>query len=91
MGNIERSCWPSGQVLIAQDQKSLDEKVRKLKPSKMRVEDYEKGTLVGTPDKCRERLQVYTDLDVTYFILYFADLPSTDGLKLFSENVAKKM
>jgi F420-dependent oxidoreductase-like protein len=90
-GDIERSCWPSGQVLVAQDQKSLDEKVRKLKPSHMSLEDYEKGTLAGTPDKCRERLQVYTDLGVTYFILYFADLPSTDGLKLFSENVAKKI
>jgi F420-dependent oxidoreductase-like protein len=89
--DIERSCWPSGQILVAQDQKSLDEKVRKLKPTKMSLEDYEKGTLSGTPDKCRERLQVYTDLGVTYFILYFADLPSTDGLKLFSENVAKKI
>ena len=90
-GEIERSCWPSGQVLIAQDQKSLDKKVIKLKPLKMKVEDYEKGTLVGTPDIFRERLRVYTDLGVTYFILYFADMPSTDGLKLFSENVAKKM
>lgn len=90
-GNIERSCWPSGQVLIAQDQKSLDEKVRKLKPSKMREEDYKNGTLVGTPDIFRERLRVYTDLGVTYFILYFADMPSTDGLKLFSENVVKRM
>lgn len=90
-GEIERSCWPSGQVLVAKDQKSLDEKVMKLKPSKMSTEDYEKGTLAGTPNECRERLQVYTDLGVTYFILYFADLPSTDGLKLFSENIAKKM
>ena len=91
IGDIERSCWPSGQVLIAQDQKTLDEKVKKLKPSKMSMENYEKGTLVGTPDKFLEQLKVYTDLGVTYFILYFADMPSTDGLKLFSENVAKKM
>jgi F420-dependent oxidoreductase-like protein len=90
-GDIERSCWPSGQVLIAQDQKTLDGKVKKLKPSKMSMENYEKGTLVGTPDKFLEQLKVYTDLGVTYFILYFADMPSTDGLKLFSENVAKKM
>ena len=38
-----------------------------------------------------EHLQVYVDLGVTYFMLYFADLPSLDGLKLFSEAVAKKM
>ena len=36
-------------------------------------------------NECRKQLQVYVDLDVTYFMLYFADLPSTDGLKLFSE------
>ncbi len=90
-GEIERSCWPSGQILVAQDQKSLDEKVKKLKPSKMSLEDYKKGTLAGTPDECKKQLRIYIDLGVTYFILYFADLPSTDGLKLFYENVAEKI
>ena len=90
-GEIERSCWPSGQVLVAKDQKELAEKVSKLKPPNMSVEDYKKGTLAGTPEECVERLQVYADLGVTYFMLYFADLPSVDGLRLFSEAVARKM
>jgi alkanesulfonate monooxygenase SsuD/methylene tetrahydromethanopterin reductase-like flavin-dependent oxidoreductase (luciferase family) len=47
--------------------------------------------LYGTPDECIEQLQVYVDLGVTYFMLYFADLPSADGLRLFSEAVARKM
>ena len=27
-GEIEKSCWPGGQVLIAQNQKELDEKIK---------------------------------------------------------------
>jgi F420-dependent oxidoreductase-like protein len=90
-GEIERSCWPSGQVLIAKNQNELTQKVSKLKPPNMSGDDYKKGTLAGTPDECREQLKVYADLGVTYFMLYFADLPSLDGLKLFSEAVAQKM
>jgi F420-dependent oxidoreductase-like protein len=90
-GEIERSCWPSGQILIAKNQNTLDEKISRLKPSNMSLEDYKKGTLAATPDECRERLQIYADLSVTYFMLYFADLPSTDGIRLFSKTVAAKM
>ena len=46
---------------------------------------------LGTPDECIEQLQVYVDLGVTYFMLFFADFPSLDGLRLFAENVIGKM
>ena len=88
---IEKSCWPGGQVLIAQDQSELSKKISKLKPANSSLEDFKKVSLAGTPDECRERLEVYADLGVTYFMLYFADLPSVDGLRLFSEAVAQKM
>ena len=55
------------------------------------MDEFRKGNLSGTPNECRKQLQVYVDLGVTYFMLYFADLPSTDGLKLFSEDVVKKI
>jgi len=55
------------------------------------MEDFQKVTLAGTPEECRERLQVYVDLGVTYFMLYFADLPDLEGLRLFSETVTNKM
>jgi alkanesulfonate monooxygenase SsuD/methylene tetrahydromethanopterin reductase-like flavin-dependent oxidoreductase (luciferase family) len=87
---IERSAWPSGQILIAQDQTLLNEKIEKTKPSSVGLQDYLKGTLAITADQCQNPLQTYMDLDVTYFMLYFADLPSTDGLKLFAEAVANK-
>jgi F420-dependent oxidoreductase-like protein len=87
---IERSAWPSGQILIAEDQKGLDQKMSKVKPPKMSLQDYMKGTLAITSNECRNPLEIYTDLGATYFMLYFADLPSTDGLRLFAEAVANK-
>lgn len=88
---IEKSCWPGGQVIIAQSQSELGEKISKLKPANTPLKEFKKVSLAGTPDECLERLQVYVDLGVTYFMLFFADLPSTDGLKLFAEAVADKM
>jgi F420-dependent oxidoreductase-like protein len=90
-GEIEKSCWPAGQVLIAQNQRELGEKVSQRKPANTSVEDFRKVTLAGTPDECREHLKAYADLGVTYFMLFFADLPSVDGLRLFAEDVVKKM
>jgi F420-dependent oxidoreductase-like protein len=87
---IERSAWPNGQILIAENQKALEEKIRKLKPPIISLQDYKKGTLTATANECRDPLQNYVDLGVTYFMLYFADLPNTDGLRLFAENVANK-
>ena len=88
---IERSCWPGGQVLIAKNQAELKEMISKHKPSGLPLKEYRKGNLYGTPEECLEQLQVYMGLGVTYFMLYFADLPSTDGLRLFMEAVAKKL
>ena len=88
---IEKSCWPSGQILVEKNQQALTEKIKKFKPSNVRLEEFEKSTLAGTPDECLEHLKVYADLGATYFMLYFADLPTTDGLRLFSEYVIKKM
>jgi alkanesulfonate monooxygenase SsuD/methylene tetrahydromethanopterin reductase-like flavin-dependent oxidoreductase (luciferase family) len=85
---IERSAWPSGQILIAENQKTLDKKIEKLKPASVGLKDYLKGTLTLTADQCLNPLLSYRELGVTYFMLYFADLPSTDGLKLFAEVVA---
>ncbi len=88
-GEIERSCWLSGQILVAEDQKALDVKVKKYKPVGSSLEDFKKYTLAETPDECVKALRVYADLGVTYFMLYFADLPNTDGLEVFSKIAAK--
>ena len=57
----------------------------------MTFEEFKKSTLAGTPEECCEHFKMYLDLGVTYFMLYFADLPSIDGLRLFYETVAKKI
>jgi alkanesulfonate monooxygenase SsuD/methylene tetrahydromethanopterin reductase-like flavin-dependent oxidoreductase (luciferase family) len=90
-GAIERSCWPGGQVLTAQNKRELDEKITKLKPPDVSLADYKENALMGTPDECLSRLQVYKNLGVTYFMLFFADLPSVEGLRVFSKTVAKKL
>ena len=85
---IEKSCWPAGQVLIAEKPKDLDTEISRYKPDNVDLEDFKKNTLAAMPDECIEQLQVYINLGVTYFMLYFADFPSTKGLKLFAEKVA---
>jgi F420-dependent oxidoreductase-like protein len=87
---IEKSCWPGGQVLIARDQKELGEKLLQRKPKRVTIGDFETLNLVGTPDNCLKKLQPYADLGVTHFMLFFGDLPSLDGLRLFAESVMKK-
>jgi F420-dependent oxidoreductase-like protein len=88
---VGRSCWPGGQVLIAKDQGELREMISKQKPAGLPLEEFRKGNLFGTPDECLKQLRVYVDLDVAYFMLYFADLPSVDGLRLFSQAVAQNL
>ena len=83
---IERSCWPSGQILMAETQSALDRKVDQFKPKGTSRMDFEKYTLAATPKSCIEHLRSYVTLGVTYFMLYFADLPSLESLKLFSQS-----
>ncbi len=42
---------------------------------------------ICTPDRVAERLQQYVDLGVEYFIIRFADFPSTAGIELFADQV----
>jgi alkanesulfonate monooxygenase SsuD/methylene tetrahydromethanopterin reductase-like flavin-dependent oxidoreductase (luciferase family) len=88
---IEKSCWPSGQVLIAQNDSELSEKISQRKPANVTLEDFRKTALSGTPNECFEQLQVYLDLGVNYFMLFFGDLPNLDGLRLFAEGVINRM
>jgi F420-dependent oxidoreductase-like protein len=85
---IERSCWPSGQILIAANQQDLEKKIAKYKPANTSIEEFKQYTSMGTTTECIKSFQAYLDLGVTYFMLYFADLPSLDGLRLFKDTYA---
>jgi F420-dependent oxidoreductase-like protein len=88
---IERSCWSGAQVFIAPDRKAVQRKLKLRKPANMSLEDFEKICLAGTPDECAQAIRAYADLGVTFFMLFFGDLPSVEGLRLFAETVAEAL
>ncbi len=89
--DIEKSCWPGGQVVIAHSQREVSEKISQQKLANVSLEDYKKTILAGTSDECIEQLHVYVDLGVTYFMLFFADIPKIDGLKIFAKDVISNL
>jgi alkanesulfonate monooxygenase SsuD/methylene tetrahydromethanopterin reductase-like flavin-dependent oxidoreductase (luciferase family) len=88
---IEKSCWPAGQMLIANSQRELDDCASKIKPKGMTTKDFNRMTLAVTPELCLKLLKSYVDLGVTYFMLYFADLPNSKSLRLFASAIAKNL
>lgn len=88
---IEKSCWLGGQMFIAQNRKELDEKVLQWKPKNISLEEFKKFSFIATPAECRQKIQQYASLGVTYFMLFFGDLPNVSGVRLFAETVVKAM
>jgi F420-dependent oxidoreductase-like protein len=88
---IEKSCWPGGQVVIARNSEELSGKIVREKPQSIALSDFERISLIGTPDECVKKLQPYVALGVAHFMLFFGDLPNLSSLRLFAETVAKTM
>ena len=88
---IEKSCWPAGQIFIGEDRKELEKRVLQLMPKGVILEDFMRTSFVGTPEDCIEQLRQYLNLDVTHFMLFFGDLPDMRGLRLFAEKVVRKI
>ena len=78
-------------MLIGHNQKEVEEKISRRKTANVSLEDFKKTTLTGTPAECIGQLEDYVDLGVTYFMLFFSDLPSLDGIRLFAQNVIDEM
>jgi len=55
------------------------------------LEKAEAFYIAGTPEECLEQLKPYVDLGVSMFVIRFGDIPSLNGMKLFSEEVAPKL
>jgi alkanesulfonate monooxygenase SsuD/methylene tetrahydromethanopterin reductase-like flavin-dependent oxidoreductase (luciferase family) len=47
-----------------------------------------RGSVIGTPDQVREKLQAMVDVGVRDFILRFADFPRLDGALRFAREIA---
>jgi alkanesulfonate monooxygenase SsuD/methylene tetrahydromethanopterin reductase-like flavin-dependent oxidoreductase (luciferase family) len=88
---IEKSCWPAGQIFIGENRKELDERVLQWIPKGVSLEDFAQTNLVGTPEDCLKQIRQYANLGVTHFMLFFGDLPDLGGLRLFAEEVVQKI
>ena len=88
---IEKSCWPAGQIFIGENRKELEKRVLQWVPKGVILEDFLRTSFVGTPEDCIKQIQKYVNLGVTHFMLFFGDLPDLRGLRLFAENVVRKI
>ena len=88
---IEKSCWPAGQIFIGENRKELEKRVLQLMPKGVILEDFMRTSFVGTPEDCIKQIRQYVNLGVTHFMLFFGDLPDLRGLRLFAENVVRKI
>jgi len=88
---IEKSCWPAGQIFIGEDKKELKKRILHLMPKGVSLEDFMQTSFVGTPEDFIKQLRQYMFLGVTHFMLFFGDLPDLRGLRLFAEKVVQKI
>jgi F420-dependent oxidoreductase-like protein len=79
-GKIQKS-W-QGRIMLAENEAELKEKCRRYSISDA------SHNIVGTPEKCVERINEYTDLGVTCFMLSFPEAArETRCLETFSDKV----
>jgi F420-dependent oxidoreductase-like protein len=89
-GEIQKSAWLDGQIFIAESHEELDTKIQQWRPPHVTADAFKQLNLVGTPDEITQKMQQYTDLGVTHFMLFFGDFPRKDSLKVFAENFIKE-
>lgn len=85
--NIRKALGVS--CVVAENQRSLEEKVRRFKPAEVSIGKYvaTQPRLEGTPEQCVEGLKAYVDVGVTDFLLSFPDVTTLEPLRLFGEQV----
>lgn len=86
---IEKSCWPAGQIILGKTWEEAEEKMQRLKPTNVSVEQFRSYSFVGTPKEFKETLQLFLDLGVAQFMLYFGDLPAVDCLRGLARSVVQ--
>ena len=86
---IEKSCWPGGQIVIAHSQRELDEKIEKLKPKATSMDEFKKTALTGTPDECVERLQEYVGFRCNLFYAVLRGFAQLGGVEAVFRSCCK--
>ena len=80
---IEKSCWPAGQIFIHQEENER-------KPTNV-LSETETASFTGTPQELMGLIKQYQDWGVTFFMLFFGDLPNVDSLRLFADAFIRKI
>lgn len=81
------------QVIIAKNHSALDGLLKQIRARNPSATFYRDETrlrdiyVFGTPDECVDRINEYVKLGMTRFILWFVDFPSSEGLRLFADQV----
>ena len=73
---------------VSRDRAELKKEVSRYKPDELSMEDYG-FHLIGTPEECVEKINVYRDLGISELVLQFPSLGAGDlrDLRLFAESV----
>ena len=85
-----RKSW-HGEIVMGETQAEVEEKVARLKPSSMSLDEYKVARIIGTPDECFEQMQQYVDEGASYFMLKFAEVEKLDSLRLFAERILTRL
>jgi alkanesulfonate monooxygenase SsuD/methylene tetrahydromethanopterin reductase-like flavin-dependent oxidoreductase (luciferase family) len=76
-------------VIIAEDDREVRRLAERAMPPRLSsVDEWAQSALIGTPEQCIERIKVYENLGIRYFICYFlgaADDPA--AMRLFARQV----
>ena len=79
------------RVFIGEDEAELDELIRKTASRQNATEEELRASLsnavVGTPDRCAERIRGYVDAGIRYLFLIFPDPAPTRCLELFARKL----
>jgi alkanesulfonate monooxygenase SsuD/methylene tetrahydromethanopterin reductase-like flavin-dependent oxidoreductase (luciferase family) len=88
---IERSCWPVGQIFIGCDREELEKRAIELLPKGVKLKEFTQTNFFGTPEDYIRILEKYLTLGVTHFMLFFGEFSNLSDLKLFAKKVVRKI
>jgi len=91
LDEIEKSCWPAGQIFIRTTKADLNQQVSKWLPEGTSLDEFKQTRFVGTPEEFMRILKKYMDLGVNHFMLFFGDLPDLTGLQVFAQKIFQMM
>jgi len=91
LDEIEKSCWPAGQIFIGENREQLKQQIRHLIPKNSDLDAFLQTSFVGTARDFIRQLRPYLNLGVSYCMLFFGDLPELSGVRLFAEKVMETL